>query len=325
MTDATSPANGHIRDTESALAANPDLQGTSGHGDPAGAQAPAAPDSGGGARPAWSGVASPAGWFPSASGEAAPPKAPDEEPARADDVAGPLSLPGPEFWVMCHPGPIPAEVTPKVARGYSDSERRSVWQASSDVWQTAGIAWEQSAVDPDPESAWFEQLEPEPPASAPERPAPSPPSPPPSPLPSPPPGLPPAQSAPVSPSFGSAQPFPPPPAAGPVPPAAVPPSFASALAFPPPPASASGRPFMPLSAPTFADYQQAAPADFGTPARPKPVPGRVRPRPPEPDELFRAWQGSVRQAVGGSAAGRVGVAWRGERSGPGCRPRSSSP
>jgi hypothetical protein len=305
MTDATSPANGHIRDTESALAANPDLQGTSGHGDPAGAQAPAAPDSGGGARPAWSGVASPAGWFPSASGEAAPPKAPDEEPARADDAPGPVGLPGPEFWVMCHPGPIPAAVTPKVAHGHGDSERRSVWQASSDVWKTAGIAWEQSAVDPDPESAWFEQLEPETPASAPERPAVAAP------------GPPPVQPVPVPSSFASAQPFPPAPSGGPMPPPAVPPSFASASAFPALPASASGRPFMPLSAPTFADYQEAAPTSSATRARTEPVPGRVRPRPPEPDELFRAWQGSVRQAGGGSArrARRRRMAWRALRAG----------
>ncbi|HXC84545.1 MAG TPA: hypothetical protein VNV62_22075 [Trebonia sp.] len=74
---------------------------------------------------------------------------------------------------------------------------------------------------------------------------------------------------------------------------------------------------MPLSAPTFADYQQAAPADFGRPTRPKPVPGLVRPRPPEPDELFRAWQGSVRQAGGGSArrARRRRLAWRALRAG----------
>lgn len=221
MTDATSPANGQIRDAESALITNPDREETSGYGDPAGAQASAAPDSGGGARPGWSGVASPAGWFPSASGEAAPPKAPDEEPVRTDEAPDPVGLPGPEFWVMCHPGPIPAPVAPAPVR--------SVWQTSADVWQTAGIAWEQTVVEPDPYSAWFEDQPPEPPASA--------------------------------------QPF-----------------------------------TMPLSAPTFADYQKPAPANFAPRTPPEPIPGRARPRPrpPEPDELFRAWQGSVRQASAGS-------------------------
>lgn len=65
------------------------------------------------------------------------------------------------------------------------------------------------------------------------------------------------------------------------------------LALPPPLAEAeSAFPAMPLSAPTLAD----APP----PTRPAPVPGSaprpVRRRPPEPDELFRAWQGSVRRA-----------------------------
>jgi hypothetical protein len=74
---------------------------------------------------------------------------------------------------------------------------------------------------------------------------------------------------------------------------------------------------MPLSAPTFADYQQAAPSNFGTQTRPGPLSGRVRSRPPDPDELFRAWQGSVRQAGGGSTrrARRRRLAWQALRAG----------
>ncbi len=83
MTDATSPANGHITESESASAASPDSQGMSGYGDPAEARTSTVPDSG--AASAWPGqpgAASPAGWFPSASGEAAPPK--PTEPVRTD-------------------------------------------------------------------------------------------------------------------------------------------------------------------------------------------------------------------------------------------------
>lgn len=115
MTDATSPANGNIKNSQSQLAASPDQQDTSGYGDQAQAQTPVASDSGGAS--AWRGrpgAASPAGWFPSAFGEAAPPKAPDTEPARPDagytafrgsDSLGSAVLPGPDFFLMCHPGP----------------------------------------------------------------------------------------------------------------------------------------------------------------------------------------------------------------------------
>ncbi len=323
MTDATSPANGQIRDAESAPVASPDLQIASGHGDPAGAQPLAAPDSGGDARSARPGVASPAGWFPSASGEAAPPKAPDMEPARADASPGAVGLPGPEFWVMCHPGPGSAaagkatektsrtdpggspdeaprttpvseitpsgpawgwpgnpglEVSPEVAQWPGDSARRSVWQTSHAVWQNAGISWEQSAADPDPESVWYEHQPPEPPApSAPAQPA-------------------------TEPFASSRTPFPAPPASAPAP------------AFP-----------MPLSAPTLADAPDSAlayprrPAPVGSPGwgRPDPLPAPPQSRPPEPDELFRAWQGSVRRASAGPAftVRRRRWAWRALRAG----------
>jgi hypothetical protein len=58
---------------------------------------------------------------------------------------------------------------------------------------------------------------------------------------------------------------------------------------------------MPLSAPTFADSRETAPASQAPRSTPEPLPGRARSRPPEPDELFRAWQGSVRKAARGSA------------------------
>jgi hypothetical protein len=68
---------------------------------------------------------------------------------------------------------------------------------------------------------------------------------------------------------------------------------------------------MPLGAPTLAD----APASARLEAEPH-VPRPVRSRPPEPDELFRAWQGSVRQASAKSrkARGR-GYAWQVLRAG----------
>jgi hypothetical protein len=82
---------------------------------------------------------------------------------------------------------------------------------------------------------------------------------------------------------------------------------------------------MPLSAPTYADSPGSAYAYSREPAlidstgrsRPEPRSGRARSRPPEPDELFRAWQGSVRRASAGPAftARRHRRAWRALQAG----------
>jgi hypothetical protein len=96
MTDATSQANGRAPGAESARRASPDLDGTPGYGAAAGGTAPTAPDSGeASAWPGWPGVARPAGWFLPGPGEAAPPALPGMEPARADASPEPDPEPGP--------------------------------------------------------------------------------------------------------------------------------------------------------------------------------------------------------------------------------------
>jgi len=87
MTDATPPANGETAGAEPARQANPDPYGTSGDDTAAAEPTTAVAESGSAtAWPAWPGVARPAGWFLSASGEAAPPVRFGTEPARADAV-----------------------------------------------------------------------------------------------------------------------------------------------------------------------------------------------------------------------------------------------
>jgi hypothetical protein len=84
MTDVTSSAEGRAPEAESAQKVSPDHDEASGHGTAGEGRTPAAPDSGEAtARPEWPGVVCPAGWFLSAPGEAAPPGA-GTEPARMD-------------------------------------------------------------------------------------------------------------------------------------------------------------------------------------------------------------------------------------------------
>jgi hypothetical protein len=321
MTDATSQANGHALGAESARRANPDLDGTPRYGAAAGGTAPTAPDSGeASAWPGWPGVARPAGWFLSGPGEAAPPAWPGMEPARADAGPEPDPEPGPGHSAgpggpgPGGPGPdegddqrddsgqgafryedpqptavhqIPPSwrespvvgptaalrgraggpgfvVPPGAMRGLYDPAHRSGWQLAQQVWQESGINWEPPAGPPSEESP---AVEPEPGWDEDPR------------------GGLPGQSWPAG---------------------------APGLAAPQPALAA-----LPLGAPTLADAAAPAHPEAGArptgsrpagsrPAGSRPAgsrPGEAGPyqagEPSEPDELFRAWQGSVRQAASG--------------------------
>jgi len=85
MTGDTPQESGHTSGAESAEIQNPDPYGSSGYGTAAGEEQTVVADSGtASVWPSWLGAARPAGWFLSASGEAAPPETPGTEPVRAD-------------------------------------------------------------------------------------------------------------------------------------------------------------------------------------------------------------------------------------------------
>jgi hypothetical protein len=85
MTGDTPEENGRTSGAESAEIQNPDPNGSSGYGTAAWEEKTVVADSGTASGwPSWLGAARPAGWFLSASGEAAPPERPGTEPARAD-------------------------------------------------------------------------------------------------------------------------------------------------------------------------------------------------------------------------------------------------
>lgn len=177
--------------------------------------------------------------------------------------------------------------TPTAKQSHDETTTRSGWQIANEVWQEAGISWE--AGDEDPFSEPDPAPDPEPGPGRGEH----------------------------SPSAFHDQPLPGD-GIGQTPrgrPVAAQPSFTAARSpgFPserpgsdtlPP-----GLPAMPLSAPTFADSP--------TSTRSEAMPRRVLPRPPEPDELYRAWQGSVRRAAAGPKATtrRRGKAWQVVRAG----------
>jgi hypothetical protein len=162
MADATPHANGDTPDAESA---------------PQSGVASAWPD-----RP---GEVRPAGWFLSASGEAAPPVGSGTEPARADaaqsadqsaqvaaQVAEPAaaaepgapSVPvvGPTAALHGHAGGPGFTVPPGAGYGLDDPARQSGWQLAQGVWEESGISWEPPAaeppaIEPQPELARSEQ------------------------------------------------------------------------------------------------------------------------------------------------------------------------
>jgi len=91
MTGDTPQESGHTSGAESAEIQNPDPDDLSGYST-AGEEKTVVADSGtASVWPSWLGAARPAGWFLSASGEAAPPESPGTEPARTDAAqsAGP--------------------------------------------------------------------------------------------------------------------------------------------------------------------------------------------------------------------------------------------
>ncbi len=177
MTDATSPASGHTRDAQCALRESPDSDDASGYGGTAGSEPPAAPDSGGAsAWPGRPGAAHPAGWFPPAPGDAAPPVWPDTEPARTDaadlDVclndppAVPVHVfqawpwrqgPQPDWWQ----DPAPAALSPGSWQDPEDPEDPDPWQDPDepDQWQEPDEPDERQA--PEEPDQWQESQEPE--------------------------------------------------------------------------------------------------------------------------------------------------------------------
>ena len=106
MTDANTPANGHSLDAQSADITPAAANGTSGIGVPTGEETRSAPDPGGaGARQRPPGAASPAGWFPSPAGEAAPPVR-NREPVRSGEPLPDAEPdPRPTSWYRI-PGPL---------------------------------------------------------------------------------------------------------------------------------------------------------------------------------------------------------------------------
>src|SRR5579871_194185 len=106
MTDANPPANGHKLDAQSDVVTPAVSNGTSGIGASSGVETRSAADSGGaGARQRPPGAASPAGWFPSPAGEAAPPVR-NREPVRSGEpVPDAEPDPRPTSWYRI-PGPL---------------------------------------------------------------------------------------------------------------------------------------------------------------------------------------------------------------------------
>jgi hypothetical protein len=148
-------------------------------------------------------------------------------------------------------------VPPGAVSGLYDPARRSGWQLAAGVWEESGISWEPPVAAPLPEPGWSEY----------------------------------GRSGPRSESRAAddCRQDDEPPRSGP--------GFAGAPAFSAAPAFAGAANF--AGAPTFADAPAAARAAGPGAA---PLPGQWRddePRggPGEPDELYRAWQGSVRQAA----------------------------
>jgi hypothetical protein len=112
MTDANPPATGHPLDAQSADFTPAVPEGTSGIGASTGEETRSAAGSGGaGARQRPPGAASPAGWFPSPAGEAAPPVR-NREPARSGETAQDAEPdPRPTSWYR-----IPGTLSPGARR-----------------------------------------------------------------------------------------------------------------------------------------------------------------------------------------------------------------
>jgi hypothetical protein len=183
MTGDTPQESGHTSGAESAEIQNPDPDGSSGYGTATGEEKTVVADSGtASVWPSWLGAARPAGWFLSASGEAAPPETTGTEPARADAAhpadASPADQPG---WagpsepadVTAHAPAGPSEPAEVPARDEPDLDERA-GQASAVGWAGYSPAQDETAewadrddvaapyavADSGPDDGWYEDPQP---------------------------------------------------------------------------------------------------------------------------------------------------------------------
>ena len=181
MTGDTPQESGHTSGAESAEIQNPDPDDSPGYGTAAGEEKTVVADSGtASAWPPWLGAARPAGWFLSASGEAAPPETPGTEPVRADAAQSadpsPADQPGragtsERAGVFAPTGP--SKLTGVPERGEPDPDERPA-QPSADGWAEYSPAQDEPAewtgrddaaapyavADSGPDDGWYEDPQP---------------------------------------------------------------------------------------------------------------------------------------------------------------------
>lgn len=173
MTDGITSANGHWPTAESARSAWHDPQGTSGYDAGPWEESTLASDSG--KASAWpmrqsrwqpprppqppprSGAVSPAGWFQPTGGDAAPPFRHGREPARSDETAEPPRYAQAPFLAAGSAKALRGRADgfrwsapPGAVNGLLDPQQRSGWQLAQQVWQRSGVSWE--PADPVPAS-----------------------------------------------------------------------------------------------------------------------------------------------------------------------------
>lgn len=182
MTGDTPQESGHTSGAESAEIQNPDPDDSPGYDTAAGEEKTVVADSGtASAWPPWLGAAGPAGWFLSASGEAAPPETPGTEPARADAAqsAGPSPADQPgragtseRAGVFAPTGP--SKLTGVPERGEPDPD--GTGQPSADGWAEYSPAQDEAVpaewtggddaaapyavADSGPDDGWYEDPQP---------------------------------------------------------------------------------------------------------------------------------------------------------------------
>ena len=183
MTGDTPQESGHTSGAESAEIQNPDPDDSPGYDTAAGEEKTVVADSGtASAWPPWLGAAGPAGWFLSASGEAAPPETPGTEPARADAAQSadpsPADQPGragtsERAGVFAPTGP--SKLTGVPERGEPDPDERP-GQPSADGWAEYSPAQDEAVpaewtggddaaapyavADSGPDDGWYEDPQP---------------------------------------------------------------------------------------------------------------------------------------------------------------------
>jgi hypothetical protein len=163
MTGDTPHESGNTSGAESGEIQNPDSHGSSGYGTAAGEEKTVVADSGtASAWPSWLGAARPAGWFLSASGEAAPPEITGTEPARADAAhpadGSPADQPG---WAAASER---ADVS--APAGASDSDEPdpdghpSAQDESAERAGRDAVAAPYAVADSGPDDGWYEDPQP---------------------------------------------------------------------------------------------------------------------------------------------------------------------